>query len=448
MQKSLLLTAFAAFALTASAQKPQTQVRSYQKDIESVTLKSKSDFNRNTRRAHRLTQNTPTATMYRGGGVFWMGVNYEYNGSGAYGLAAPGVDITFDADVTGESSKWHYVSAVGADGRTFTYSDKEITTSDSTLTMNFADAYVPNPELTSTSQVGTSRLNAKAVTDTAAVLFEGLQFGGGTYGYFSDTDESTGQRIYYDFPICNFNLNDFAGTSANTKYLGVNSAAAGANLGPVFDVSNMTIKSAAEYFINTTEAPMYITGGDIILVSDAGAPSAESLVGEVLSDEDLSVVGTFYVDDVKTITNSAGAITGYGVHFKASKPIEAKGNVLFNVRPAEGSDYTFSPRIVVVTDNGDGNYGYIMADFTANDVDYEDQFIGNDIFDFNDNTLHASGWLMGLTMSFSKAEADAVLGIHSASNTTKADAAYDLQGRRVAKTEKGIYVVNGTKVIK
>lgn len=448
MQKSLLLIAFAAFALTASAQKPAVKVSKNIKTIEAVGLRSKADLHKDVRKAHRLTQETPTAYMYRDDGIFWLGMNYQGNAGGAYGLAAPGVDITFYADVTGESSKWNYVSAVSEDGNGFTYSEKTITQADSTLTMNFESAYVPNPVLTSSSQVGTSRLNAKTVTDTAAALFAGIQFGGGTYGYFSETDATTGEVVYYDFPICNYSVADYAGSGTGAAYLTVNDATSAANLGNAYKVSNMTIKSAAEYFVNTTGAPMYITGGDAWIYSTAGAPSSENFVAEILSEEDLSVLGTLRIATSETINSKDGSLYAYGLHFTADKAIEAKGSVLLNVRPAEGSDYSFVPRICVVTDQGDGNYGYVIADFTYNDADYEDQFLGNDLFTWGDDSLHASGWIMGLTMSFSKSEADAVLGINGVNNAVKSDVVYDLQGRRVAKAEKGIYVVNGQKVIK
>ncbi len=451
MQKPLLIAALAAFALTASAQKRLPKIQKNLKTVEAVGLKATGNLATGIRKAPRLTTENPTASYNRGGGIWWLGYDYQAVAAGAYGLAAPGVDITFTANVTGESSKWSYVTGVNEAGDDYAYGEKDVTTADSTLSMNLTDLYAPAPALYSTSSVGTSRLNATEVTDTAAALFEGIQFGSGTYGYFSETDTATGETVNYNFPICNYNLNDYAGTGASLQYLGVNSADAGNALGSAFGVSNLTIKSAAEYFVNETGAPMYITGGDAWLYA-ANAPTADSIVAEILSDDDLSVIGTLNFDDVSTISSSSGSLMAYGVHFTASSPIEATGNVIFNIRPADGSTYIFSPRVVVTTDNGDGTYGYIIMDYTytseEGDVDYENDFMDVDIFNWGDATLHSASWAMGLTMSFDKEAAEAETGITTVKQTRTDGTIYDLQGRRVANAGKGIYVINGKKVIK
>lgn len=454
MQKPLLIAALAAFALTASAQKRLPKLQTNLKTVEAVGLKATGNLATGIRKAPRLTTENPTASYNRGGGIWWLGFNYRASAAGAYGLAAPGVNIIFAANVTGESSKWSYVSGLNEAQDGYAYAEKDVTTKDSTLSMNLTNLYVPAPALYSTSSVGTSRLNAKEVTDTAASLFEGIQFGGGTYGYFSDTDETTGETVNYNFPICNYNLNEYAGTGAASDYLGVNSPAANEALGNAYSaygVSNLTIKSAAEYFVNDTASTMYVTGGDAWLYAD-NAPTSDSIVAEILSDDDLSVIGTLNIDDVSTITSQSGTVMAYGVHFTASSPIETKGNVIFNIRAAEGTSYTFTPRIVVTTDDGDGTYGYVIVDYTyateEGDVDYENDFLDVDMFNWNDATLHSASWAMGLTVNFDKEAAEAETGITTVKQTRTDGAIYDLQGRRVAKAEKGIFIINGKKVVK
>lgn len=447
MKKSLLLTAIAAIALTASAQRPTTHVRKYLKTLEPKALLSKEDISKKankTRGVRRLTTQTPKAQMWRATGIFWLGMDYLANGGGAYGLAAPGVDIPFYGSVTGESSKWKYASAVAADG-TITYSEQALVEEDTILYMNLKDAYVPNPELTSTSQVGTSRLNAKTVTDTAATLFTGIQFGGGTYGYLSDTNED-GTVTYYDLPICNYSLNDYVGSGSGSNYLAVNSATAANALGTAYGVSNMTIKAATEFFYNETEAPMYITGGDAWIVSDE-VPTNENLKAELMGDLDWDKLGEMSITDVKPIYSQSGQLMAYGVHFAPAKPVEIYGSFHLSLRPADGSTFSFSPRLCVVDDTDDGCWGYVVTDFTYNDKDYEDELFAVDIFNWGDGYA-TSGHVMGLTMSFSKTEAEDVMGVESVKTNSKPDAIYDLQGRRVAKTDKGIFIVNGKKVIK
>lgn len=440
--------AVAAIALTASAQKPAVQVSQNLKTLEPLSVFSKTELAKKaqkTRGVRRLTTETPKAQMWRATGLFWLGMDCTGKAGGAYGLAAPGVDIPFYGSVTGESAKWKYASAVDEAGN-ITYSEQALVGEDTILYMKLKDAFVPNPELTATSQVGSSRLTAKTVTDTAATLFKGIQFGGGTYGYFSKTNED-GTRTYYDFPICNYSLNDYEGSGSGLNNLAVNDATAASNLAPVYGVSNMTIKAATEYFYNETEAPMYITGGDAWIVSNDGEPTNETLKAEFLLDYDMSKLGEMHISSVTPITGSDGNIMAYGVHFQTDSVVTIYGSFHFALRAAEGSNYTFSPRLAVVDDTDDGCWGYIVTDFTYNNNDYEDQCLDVNIFNYGSGYT-CSGYVMGLTMSFDEEEAKNALGVESVKTNSKADVIYDLQGRRVAKADKGIFIVNGKKVIK
>ena len=96
----------------------------------------------------------------------------------------------------------------------------------------------------------------------------------------------------------------------------------------------------------------------------------------------------------------------------------------------------------------DGQTAYAGISFTYNNTEYKDQPSSINIFQFDDKGLyHAYNWIMGLDITYNQEEADTYTGISTpAANVNQSNVTYDLQGHRVAKTMKGLYIQDGKKI--
>lgn len=455
MKRTLLLSALAALTLSASAQIQGQEINFSGRNLLTIrgldqkAVAKSGKLLRAHKMAARITQEKPIAFYVRPAGCFWIGIDKTFNGFHGYAIAPANTPLQFGGAFRGEKSKWVYADPaqnLDGDDADYTYLTKEVTApSDSVLTITYPTAALPAPQLICSSKVGTSALKAKTEADTFS-LGDMVLYGGSTH---RDKDL---------FPAVNYDLRYMAGMVSIGDYFGLNNAAANANitknLGRRFGNSELKVSSSMELFMFDSNASAYILGGEVVFYADGtNEVKASDVEFDLIPLENGRPSTTpleqkLTADNVSVIPASGNNKAMYVVHFKAEKAILTKQSVLLRVRPSASCSGPISVVPMISGGISDGQTAYAGISFTYNNTEYKDQPSSINIFQFDDKGLyHAYNWIMGLDITYNQEEANTYTGISTpAANVKQSNVTYDLQGHRVAKTMKGLYIQDGKKI--
>ncbi len=463
MKKSLLFMALAAIAVGASAQtfkvkdarrnaRVEMKAEPQQLSFQQSTLNTAS---RIARAPRRVTTEEPTVQAYRPNGFYWFLQNW--NGSEApAGLAIgpSGVENVFTADFSAESSKWVY--STERDGDQFLPQEVDVTESDSTLAVTYEPGFWPTPMAVVSSKVGT-KLKNTLVADTAVFASYGLCVGFNSNGVLTNNDNE-----FVEMGVGNYDPNYFLGSSNAVGVFETNSEEAVTQLTELFGgeaagVLSATTLGLGEYYPMNAESEALITSIDATFCNPDAAPTDEDVVAYLMPIVDGNIadpIAAFYLSESVEWQYDDNSHMGHSCHFVPEAPVLVSGDFFVQFVNVEGSYYQLAPTIPVVNDYNDGSYGYAIVELQVlDDQDQEQTKVilqSTNIFTFPNHPSYivpSNGFLTHMT--YDPVEiADYKTGI---SNTVIADRnathTYDLQGRRVMGAQKGVFIVNGQKVI-
>lgn len=455
MKRTLLLSALAAFGLASMAQTQLQEVNlSGRNAVTTLSLNQKAvNKARKALQASkvgaRITTVTPTAFYARPEGGFWLGANNQFNAYQGYLVAPANIALEFQGVMVGEKCMWKYADPaqkVSENQQEYTYLTKDIHGgTDSVLTVTYPAATLPAPQLICTSKVGSSPLNAKTKADTFSVG-NIIAYGGGALHK---------ESLY---PCVNYDINRFVGTISVSDYFGFNNDKANTNITKTFSKKygnqDLKVTAAYELFRLNSNATAYVLGGDAMFYSDnAEDVKVSDVVVDLIPLENGRLASEpmqaqLTVDKVTLIPAQGQQAAIYVVHFAAKEAIAVNQSVMVRVRPSATSTKAFSPVPMISQGMSDGQTGYGAISFNYKGKDYKDLPLSINIFQFdNDGKFHAFNWGIGLDLTYNQKEANAYTGIATPNTAVRvSNATYDLQGRRVENSAKGLYIQNGKKV--
>ena len=273
-------------------------------------------------------------------------------------------------------------------------------------------------------------------------------------------------------PVGNFDPTVYLGSASKEtmQLFGVNNETSAQALANAFGGAAQGIISARtvgimEYFPMNAEAKALLHGFDAFIYSEERAPTEDDLGiaimpvdanGRMQSDP----IAIFLIDDVTEAMNyQDGELMGYGVHFTPMNgvPCLIEGQSFYaQIVNMQGSNYSWAPVTTVTVDTGDGDYGFALVEVTVKDsADREiTQLIRQTTNVYNwGNPSHINPSLgVSCYMSYDQDEIEAFQTGIATPKTEQAagvkSGTFDLQGRRVSKAVKGLYIENGKKVLK
>ncbi|MBR1733198.1 MAG: hypothetical protein IJ729_05615 [Alloprevotella sp.] len=467
MKKSLLFLALAVIATGVSAQKfvakerVQNRVAMTAKP-KALSLEAAQPAGTQVMRLPaRVTTTHPSTVAYRPDGFFWFTQTYQNNkGQDGLAIGPSDVNVTLYGDFVGENCKWLY--SVSEDAQEdLIWGEQAISTADSTLTVTPSHGYWPAPMAIATSRVGGSALTAKTESDTTSFAAVGMLCGFSSGGVFQ-----TESGVSVDIPVGNFDPTYYAGNSPIDNLFGINMPAANTNLatalgGAAEGVVGAETLAFLEFFPMTYEATALLKGLDMFIYSEEGAPQPGDIgiaIQPVAEDGQMGEpVAYFLIGSVTdAITYEDGDLMGYGVHFVPSTgtPLLVNGSFVAQIVSMEGSDYSWAPVTMVVNSPAQESCGYAylkvdVANPETGATSSEEFLQSVNVFNWGAPEYFNPTIVAGIYLSYDAEEIDQYTGISTplAEKPVRQSGTFDLQGRRVNAATKGIYIVDGKKVI-
>ncbi|MBR1652901.1 MAG: hypothetical protein IJ692_05870 [Alloprevotella sp.] len=474
MKKTLLFMALVAITLGASAQTLRTvkNARTLNTELKAtpklVDFRSQGTMTSKVMRApRRLTSETPTVQAYRPEGFFWFFENWD--GSSApdgVALGPSGVDVTFFANFSAENSKWLYSDE--KDGEEYSWKEQDVTEADSALTANYGVGFWPAPMAIVSSRVGASALKAQTVADSATFAASAMAIGFNGDGVMTNSAEE-----FVPMAVGNVDPTYYLGSANIGSHFATNSETADNALatqmfgGEKYGVVSATTHAFIEFFPMNEGSEALINSIDFTMYNPDQEPAADDVLAAVLpvlpNGQFGEPLGVFALSDYTTFTNNKGEHWGHSCSFTPldGTPVLVEGqSFVVEFSNAEGSEFSIVPLTNVVTDTGDGNYGYALLSVNYHPEDEEGNFTEEvatdtflqetDVYNWGDDSYVNTSLGIRLHMSYDPAEVEAhKTGIKTTTVAKKGAAGtFDLQGRRVANAQKGVFIENGQKVIK
>ncbi|MBO6190104.1 MAG: hypothetical protein J6N92_04745 [Alloprevotella sp.] len=464
MKKSLLLTLALVVAATAAAQRTFTKVNA-EKTLKPTTLMTTKPGMKAARKAMpaRFTSEKPTAFYSRPEGLFFYGMDYTGSmGRGAYAYAPVGAPLNMKAVVSAENSKWVYATGIDETGEDYVYAEKEITTADSSLSVTYNDVdWFPAPALLGISKVGESALKAKL--DTAAYqTAAALVVGGAPADVYSDQDGNG-----YPMPATNYAPSVYAGAGGILDDFATNSAEADAVLAGEYGIAAIHTDAFLEFFSFAEGSKAVLNGIDLVV--KAGQRNVENYTDETedleLSDITVQIlpllpggaigapIAELIPTDMEIMPYSDGSgVWGHGFRFEAETPIICEGSFFVLITPAN-DEAVFAPLAMVTTDvdNPSSCFALCTIQEEEDSEPYQD-LVSTSFYWAQDYSMANLATCVGAMLSYDPddiaAAEEALAGVHTPTQKEqKSGVSYDLTGRRVSATQKGIVIVDGKKVI-
>ncbi|MBR1713227.1 MAG: hypothetical protein IJ722_07470 [Alloprevotella sp.] len=468
MRKSLLFLALAAIATGVSAQqfvakeRVQNRVAMTAKPKALSLEGAKPAGTQVMRLPARVTTTHPSTVAYRPDGFFWFTETYQTNwGQDGLAIGPSDVNVTFYGDFVGENSKWLY-SVSEDELEELIWGEQAVSAADSSLTVTPSYGYWPAPMAIATSRVGGSALTAKTESDTTSFAAQGMLCGYSSGGVFQ-----TEGGEYVDIPVGNFDPTYYLGNANIGNLFGMNMPTANANLANGFGGAAAGITGAEtlaflEFFPMNTEATALLKGIDMFIYSDERAPQPGDIgvaIQPISEDGQMGEpVAYFLIESVSDAHRyEDGDLMGYGVHFAPSTgtPLLVNGSFVAQIVPMEGSEYSWAPVTMVVDSPAQESFGYAYVRINVTNsetgaTNSQELLQSVDVFNWGDPALFNPTIVAGINLSYDAEEIDQYTGISTplTEKPAQQSGTFDLQGRRVNAATKGIYIVNGKKVMK
>lgn len=468
MKKTLLFLALAATSLSTTAQQVVSQSRKtatapMKGVVQPAAFKIDAAPTRTFGTKARITTQNPSVQVYRPAGVFWLTQTYDSqfapNGL-AFGPA--NASLVFTGKFSGEESKWIFATAKD-ETETFIVQEQAVAPADSTLTLAFEPGLYPAPMGVSTSKVGTNALTAKTVSDTASFATSGLLIGLNSNKILEKQDRSP-----VDMPVGNYDPSVYLASIPTVDLFGVNNETSAQALANAFGGAAQGIISArtlaaVEFFPMNPEAKALLHGFAATIYSEEGAPTENDLglaVGPIDANGRLrEPVAVFLIDNVtEALKDRDNKLIGYGVHFTPTNGIPwlIEGQSFYaQIVNMQGSNYSWAPVTTVTVDTGDGDYGYVLVELTRKNADQEVKSVvlqTTNVYNWGNPSYINPSLGVSCYMSYDQDEIEAFQTGIATPKTEQAagvkSGTFDLQGRRVSKAVKGLYIENGKKVLK
>ena len=440
MKKHLLLSLFTIFTLAGNAQE---NVVDY---TQSMPLRQPSVlsgfFAPHRNISTKAEVAGPTAYYSRPEGLLFFGMSYRGIHARHHGFAPQGVDIVYSGVATGDKAIWNYELEYNSDGSPLTPLTKDFTAEDPTLTITYEDGGYYAPELRATVGSG------ETAKDSAyCIVLSRIWTRSSTGEIFGSGDEM------YDIPVGNYNGRYFGFLDNAYLYAATNNEDSDKRIAEGFGLQAAHVGGFYEYLPLMNGVSYALYGADAIIYAeeqpqntDIAVEVYETMDGEIIDpDNPLTVMNAAAVYPLYYSDNS---LMGYGIRFAAPQAITANGEIMLHFVNTEESTLSFSPCLVV--SNDPDTKVYATCDFEYS-VGGETKAIKYpvDFLQYNGG-YHVTGLATGLIMSYHPFDVEEVQnGINNLQNDKKISAStYDLQGRRVKNAQKGVFIVNGQKIIK
>lgn len=452
MKKSLLFMALAAFAVSMNAQRKVSVVDG------TTTIKAKSAIesawtaNRPTVKAITVKADSdvpdPVAGYANPKGTLFVGIDENFYSFQEILVVPLNNDISFKANVTegeGTSFNWNYANGEiveGEGGPEY----KILTSSDTTLTIPAfleVEQVLPAPTLASTVKGGTKL--KPIVKDTTFTLCSMIV---GGLDSESLVDETEPDAHHWTLSNANVANEDYVGLLGLSYYMAMTEES-DQRLGSLFGVQDAQLVGFVEYYDHISD--YVLRGIQAWVVPNTEAElTDESLNFAVLklTEEGWADMG---VEASITVGNPVDiGIQAYPLIINFTEPQLISEDIIVFLQPSD-LDATFCPLAWTAPEffiNDNGTHSMILCNFTYNGNPFSNYFLDCVLTKGDGN--YTNSWSIGIDASH---DPDDVAGLQNGINNLQNDkkvtaGTYDLQGRRVKNTQKGVFIVNGQKIIK